>query len=93
MTNEEPRIITKEPTENENHEPILKTHEIQISHKIRQHKIPQKLPKITRKLMHKKHKKQSTQEVKSTIYAQTQTLTTQTHTDIKKRIKRLEDSN
>ena len=43
--------------------------------------------------MHKKHKKRLTQEVKSTIYAQTQTLTTQTHTDIKKRIKRLKDFN
>ena len=67
--------------------PYQKFQEIQKSHKIPQPKSPQKLPKITkitRKSMHKNYKKQSTREVKSTIYAQTQTLTTQTHTDIKK---------
>ena len=62
--------------------PFEKLQEIQKSHQIPQPQIPQKLPRITQKSMHKKQKKQLTQEVKSTIYAQTQTLTT--HTDIKK---------
>ena len=73
--------------------PFLNIQDIQKSHKIPQPKIPQKPPKIAQKMMHKKQKKQLTQEVKSTTYAQTQTLTTQTHTDIKKRIKRLKDFN
>ena len=73
--------------------PYQKLQDIQKPHKIPQPKIPQKLPKITQELMHKKHKKQLIREVKSTIYAQTQTLNTQTHTDIKKRIKRLKDFN
>ena len=63
--------------------PYQKVQEIQKLPKKPQPKIYQKLPKITQKLMHKKHKKQLTREVKSTTCAQTLTLTTQTHTDTK----------
>ena len=61
-----------------------KLQEIQKFHMIPQPKIPQKRLRITQEMMHKKKKKQLTQETKSKIYAQTLTLTTQTQTDIKK---------
>ena len=61
--------------------------EIQKFHVIPQPKIPQKRLKITKEMM---LKKQLTQEAKSTTYAQTQTLITQTHTGIKKTNQRLQ---
>ena len=87
MTDEEPQIITKELTENENHEPTPETsRNPEISQDTptqNSPKTPENNPEIDAQ---KKQEKQLTQEVKSTIYAQTQTLTTQTHTDIKKTI-------
>ena len=82
VTDEEPRIITKKLTENENNEPFPEnSRNPEISQDTPAQNSP-KPPNIAQKMMHKKQKKQLTQEVKSTIYAQTQTLTTQTHTDI-----------
>ena len=69
--------------------PFQKIQEIQKLPKKPQPKIHQKLPKITQKVMHKKQKL-LIQEVKNTTYTQTLTPTTQTHTDIKRQIKRLQ---
>ena len=56
--------------------------EIQKFTRIPLTKIPQKAPETTQTLIHKNQKKLLIQEVKSTVYAQTLTLTTQTHIDI-----------
>ena len=67
--------------------PYQKLEENQKYSKIFFSKIPHKLTKTTQNLMQKKQKKFLIQEVKNTIYAQTLTLTTQTHTDIKRKDK------
>ena len=72
--------------------PFQKYQEIQKVPKKPQPKIHQKLPKITQKVMHK-IQKLLIQEVKNTTYAQTLTPTTQTHTDIKRQIKSLQNFN
>ena len=66
--------------------PFQKLPEIQKIFKKSLPKIPQKLPKTTQKMTHKKLKKLLTQEAKTITYAQTLTQTTQTHIDIKDKI-------
>ena len=90
MNNEEPQFIGNNPTENERHEPIPETSRNPKSPQDIPEfpRIPQKLPKTTQKLMHNQQKKLLIQEVKSITYAQIPTLTTQTHTDIKKKTSR-----
>ena len=63
--------------------PYQKLYEIQKIPKISLPKIPRKIPKW----MHKKQKILLIQGVENTTYAQTLTLTTQTHTDIKRKNK------
>ena len=66
--------------------PFQKLPEIQKIFKKFLPEIPQKLPKSTQKMTHKKLKKLLTQEAKNITYAQTPTQTTQTHTDIKNKL-------
>ena len=84
MNDEEPRVIEKTFSESENQEPIPETsRNPENSQDTTSQNSPQ-TPKKKQKLMHKKQKNLLTQGVKNTIYAQTPTLTTQTHRDIKK---------
>ena len=93
MNNEDPQLVGKNPPENENHDPIPETFKNpEITQNTQMQNSP-KPPKITQKLTNKKQKKSLIQEVESTTYSQTLTLTTQTLTDIEKRIKRLKDFN
>ena len=87
----EPQITEKLPQKMKMMSPFQKLPEIQKIFKKSLPKIPQKLPKSTQKMTHTKLKKPLTQEAKNITYAQTLTQTTQTHTDIKKQIKRLRD--
>ena len=68
--------------------PFQKLPKIQKIFKKSLQKIPQKLPKSTQKMRHTKLKKLLTQEAKNITCAQTLTQTTQTHTDIKRQIKK-----
>ena len=89
----QPQITGKTFQEMKIMRPFQKLPEIQKIFKKILPKIPQNLPKSTQEMTHKKLKKLLTQEAKNITYAQTLTQTTQTHTDIKRQIKRLGDLN
>ena len=93
VNDKEPQITENTSSANENHEPIPETSRNPEDIQENPTQNSQKLPKSTQEMTHKKLKKKLTQEAKNITYAQTLTQTTQTHTDIKRQIKRLRHLN